>query len=75
VSTTHGNADASLQETETLVLQAYARGLSTDDVAAELVVSPDEVRSHLRAVMDRLGTPSKIETLLVVMRRGLISTP
>jgi DNA-binding NarL/FixJ family response regulator len=71
--TTNGDADPELLASEQRVLQAYARGGSAEQVAAELGVSAGEARAHLQAVMRRLGTCSKLQTVLVAVRQGLIS--
>jgi DNA-binding CsgD family transcriptional regulator len=57
-----------------LILQAYGltgreaevvkqslRGLSTDEIAVELIVSPMTVQQHLKAVFDKVGVRSRRE--------------
>ena len=66
---------AALTAAERRVLQASARGLPTDEVAAHLGLSPDEVRRHVAAAMVALGARSKLEAVVLAIRRGLIDLP
>ena len=57
------------------VLRAMAAGLGTDQVAALLGIAPGAVRAHLRVAMAELGARSKLEAILLALRRGLIELP
>ena len=64
-----------LTELERLVLRLSATGLTTAEVAAELGMSPDEVRRHMARVMAALGASSKLEAVLLALRLGLVDLP
>ena len=64
-----------LTELEHLVLRLSATGLTTDEVADRLGLSPDEVRRHVAAAMVALGASSKLEAVVHALRRGLIRLP
>lgn len=56
------------------VLQLLAHGRSTAQIAAELHLSVDTVRNHVRRMLRTLGVHSRIEALAVAHREGLLRT-
>lgn len=54
------------------VLELAARGLTTAEIAERLDVRPEQVRDRLAVAMAELGATSKLEAIVVAMRRGLI---
>ena len=64
-----------LTELDRLVLRLSATGLATAEVADRLGISPDEVRRHLGAAIAALGASSKLEAIVLAVRRGLIDLP
>jgi PAS domain S-box-containing protein len=54
------------------VLQLLAHGHSTAQIAAELHLSVDTVRNHVRRMLRTLGVHSRIEALAVAHREGLL---
>lgn len=54
------------------VLRALARGLSYKQVAAELDVAIDTMRSHVRSVYDKLQVHSVAEAVSRALREGLV---
>ena len=58
-----------------LVRCLSATGLTTAEVAERLGIGPDEVRRHLVGAMAALGARSKLEAVLLALRRGLIDLP
>jgi DNA-binding NarL/FixJ family response regulator len=54
------------------VLQLLARGATTDGIAADLHLSRETVRNHVRAVLERLGATSRLEAVAFARRDGLV---
>ena len=55
------------------IVQLYAEGLSTNQIAAELNISVKTVETHRRNVMDNLGIGSIAELTKFAIRKGLTS--
>ena len=62
----------SLTVRESEVLQLVGRGLTNAEIAAELVVSVNTVRNHVANISNKLGGHSKLETLVIATRLGLL---
>jgi DNA-binding NarL/FixJ family response regulator len=54
------------------ILHLLAHGHSTQQIAAELHLSVDTVRNHIRRMLRTLGVHSRIEALAVAHREGII---
>jgi len=54
------------------VLHLLAAGRSTSQIAAELHLSVDTVRNHIRRMLKTLGVHSRIEALAVAHREGIL---
>jgi DNA-binding CsgD family transcriptional regulator len=57
---------ARLRPREQTVLELYADGLSTADIATLLVISPHTVRTHVKLALRRLGVHSRDEAATLV---------
>lgn len=64
-----------LSPRELEVLQLVAAGRSTDDIAAELVLSPHTVRNHIQRTLRKLGAHSKMEAVSTAVQHGIIDYP
>lgn len=60
---------------EVEILQELAEGKSTGEVARALSISPHTVQSHIRSILTKLGVRSKLEAVLIGLRRGMIRLP
>jgi DNA-binding NarL/FixJ family response regulator len=54
------------------VLELLARGLRHEQIAAELGIGAETVRSHLRNASQRLGAATTTQTVAIAIRRDLI---
>jgi two-component system nitrate/nitrite response regulator NarL len=61
-----------LSEREGQVLQAFARGLSIPQTAAELYIEPSTVKTHTQRLYDKLGVSDRAAAVAEAMRRGLL---
>jgi DNA-binding NarL/FixJ family response regulator len=60
---------------ELQVLQTLAFGLSTDEAAERLAITPHTVRTHVKHAMSKLDARSKLEAILIALKAGLIKLP
>lgn len=64
--------DGRLTERQHEILEHLAEGESTDQIAAELHLSRDTVRNHIRNILKRLGTNSRLEAVAVARREEIL---
>lgn len=57
------------------VVQLLAHGLSTVEVAEELVLSVNTIRNHLAAAMQKLGVASRLAAVAEAIRLGVVTPP
>jgi HD-GYP domain-containing protein (c-di-GMP phosphodiesterase class II) len=63
---------AGLTQREVEVLRLVARGLSNKQVAAELVVSPKTIGTHVEHIYAKLGVSNRAEVALYATTHGLL---
>jgi DNA-binding CsgD family transcriptional regulator len=65
-------APAALTRREIEVLRLMAEGLTYPQIAAQLVVDEETVRSHAKGVLRKLGQSSRAEAVVAARRVGLL---
>ena len=65
-------AGEALSEREREVLARMARGLSNGEIAAQLTISTNTVRHHVRNILAKLEVTNRTEAVHVAMQRGLV---
>lgn len=61
-----------LTDREREILQGIAEGKSSTEIARRLFISPHTVHSHMRTIFMKLGVRSKLDAVLLALRRGVI---
>jgi DNA-binding CsgD family transcriptional regulator len=67
--------DASLTAREREILGFLATGLSGAAIAADLVLSPETVRTHVRNAMAKLGASTRSQAVALALQRHEIADP
>jgi HD-GYP domain-containing protein (c-di-GMP phosphodiesterase class II) len=66
---------AGLTAREVDVLRLVARGMSSKDIAAELVISPKTARNHIEHIYVKTGATSRVDASLFAIKHGLLDAP
>ena len=64
-------ADLSQREQEVLALMA--EGLSNEEIAERLVISPATARHHVSACIQKLGASNRAQASALAVKLGLVS--
>lgn len=59
---------------EAEILALLARGLTGEEIAQRLVLSPETIRTHVRNAMGKLEARTRIEAVVKALERGEIQT-
>jgi DNA-binding NarL/FixJ family response regulator len=59
---------------ETEILEQMAKGRTPDEIATQLGMSPNTLRTHTQNVLTKLGVHSKMEALVLAIRHGKVAT-
>ncbi len=62
----------SLTDREREILSLVARGLSNDEIGAELVISPATVKTHVARVMNKLDAHDRAQLVVMAYESGLV---
>ena len=63
---------AVLTEREREILTFIARGMSNEDIAAELVISPATVKTHVARIMSKLDAHDRAQLVVLAYENGLV---
>lgn len=69
------HAKAVLTERERRIIELVAQGRSNKEIARELEISAETVKSHLKNVFEKLTVQRRAQAVLVARSLGLIDTP
>ncbi|NMO53217.1 response regulator transcription factor [Actinoplanes sp. TBRC 11911] len=71
-ATDGGNRLAVLTEREREVVRLVATGLSNDDIARELVISPLTAKTHITRAITKLGVRDRVQLVIIAFEDGLV---
>jgi DNA-binding NarL/FixJ family response regulator len=61
-----------LSDREVEILTQVANGSRNREIGAQLAISEDTVKSHLRHILEKLGAKDRTEAVAIGIRRGII---
>jgi two-component system, NarL family, response regulator LiaR len=61
-----------LSQRETDVLRLIVRGFSNPEIASELFLSPNTIKTHIRGIMNKLAVDDRVQAAVVALRTGLV---
>jgi DNA-binding NarL/FixJ family response regulator len=64
-----------LSKRECQIIDLLAQGLTGEQVAEQLVLSPDTVKTHIRNAMTKLEAHTRVHAIAIALREGFISPP
>uniref|UniRef100_A0A832GYZ8 Response regulator transcription factor n=1 Tax=Oscillatoriales cyanobacterium SpSt-402 TaxID=2282168 RepID=A0A832GYZ8_9CYAN len=66
------NLVGQLSQRELEVLKLMVDGKSNPEIAAELYLSPNTVKTHIRGIMNKLAVDDRVQAAVVALRAGLV---
>jgi DNA-binding NarL/FixJ family response regulator len=71
----NGSEAKALSSRESEVLGLLAEGLTGEQIAKRLVLSPETVRTHVRNAMEKLGARTRVEAVVKAIDLGEVQRP
>ncbi len=68
-------AAKNLTKREREILALVAEGMSNREIAEKLVLSPETVKSHVAAILEKLNVSDRTQAAIYAVRNGLVETP
>jgi DNA-binding NarL/FixJ family response regulator len=65
----------SLSKREREIMDLLAQGLTGEQVAAQLFLSPETIKTHIRNAMNKLEANTRVHAIAIALREGFISPP
>jgi two-component system response regulator DegU len=65
-------AARNLTKREREILSLVAEGMSNREIAERLVLSPETVKSHVAAILEKLGVSDRTQAAIYAVRNGLV---
>lgn len=72
VALTARSNEGDLTRTELRVLQRFPRGLTNAEIAAEMEVSRNTIKTHVRHILSKLDCDDRVQAVQVARDRGLL---
>jgi DNA-binding NarL/FixJ family response regulator len=69
------SAAKNLTKREREILALVAEGLSNREIAEKLVLSPETVKSHVAAILEKLNVSDRTQAAIYAVRNGLVESP
>ena len=69
------SAARNLTKREREILALVAEGLSNREIADKLVLSPETVKSHVAAILEKLNVSDRTQAAIYAVRNGLVEQP
>ena len=70
--TATGTTSTLLSDREQEVLSLVVDGLTNQEIAARLIVSPETIKTHMRHIMEKLSVSDRTQAAVRALREGLI---
>lgn len=71
----HSPAAKNLTKRESEILALVAEGMSNREIAEKLVLSPETVKSHVAAILEKLNVSDRTQAAIYAVRNGLVESP
>lgn len=72
-SSSKSSREIALSARELQVLQLIAEGMSNQEIAQQLIVSPETVKTHIKHIMEKLAVSDRTQAVVTALRRGLVT--
>jgi DNA-binding NarL/FixJ family response regulator len=64
-----------LSKREREIMDLLAQGLTGEQVAERLFLSPETIKTHIRNAMNKLEANTRVHAIAIALRKGFISAP